>query len=196
MSLMLLVRGPLAMGILLMVIVRGTQLMLGIRHSGLGIRHSGPLVLGIRLVLISRRLFSNRGSSGPMGIRLSRRLIHSRRGPLGIRLSRRLISHRGSSGRLGIRLSRRLISHRGSSVPLGILHSHRQCMLVSRDRISRRGPLGIRLSRRLISQIRESKLAASNIQHQNQPGPGLEAVLLIPSLHRYRRLQFSTLGTR
>ena len=174
MSLMLLVRGPLAMGILLMVIVRGTQLMLGIRHSGLGIRHSGP---GIRLVLISRRLFSNRGSSGPMGIRLSRRLIHSRRGPLGIR-------------------SRRLISHRGSSVPLGILHSHRQCMLVSRDRISRRGPLGIRLSRRLISQIRESKLAASNIQHQNQPGPGLEAVLLIPSLHRYRRLQFSTLGTR
>ena len=192
MSLMLLVRGPLAMGILLMVIVRGTQLMLGIRHSGLGIRHSGP---GIRLVLISRRLFSNRGSSGPMGIRLSRRLIHSRRGPLGIR-SRRLISHRGSSGRLGIRLSRRLISHRGSSVPLGILHSHRQCMLVSRDRISRRGPLGIRLSRRLISQIRESKLAASNIQHQNQPGPGLEAVLLIPSLHRYRRLQFSTLGTR
>ena len=159
------------MGILLMVIVRGTQVMLGIRHSGLGIRHSGPL--GIRLGLISRRLFSHRGSSGTMGILHSH---SSRRGPLGIRLSRRLISHRGSSG------------------PLGILHSHRQCicMLVSRQRMSRPGPLGIRLSRRLISQVRESKLAAN----QNQPGPGIEAVLLIQSLHRYRRLQFSTLGAR
>ena len=133
------------MGILLMV---STQVMLGIRHSG----------LAIRLVLISRRLFSHRGR--------------------------------------GIRLSRRLISHRGSSGPLGILHSHRQCMVVSRHLISRRGPLGIRLSRRLISQVRESKLAANNIQHQNQPGPGIEAVLLIQSLHRYRRLQFSTLGAR
>jgi hypothetical protein len=154
MSLILLVRGPLAM------------VMLGIRHSGhplgIRIRHSGPL--GMR-------------HSGPLGMR------HS--GPLGIRLvliSRRLFSHRGSSGPLGIRLSRRLISHRGSSGPLGILNNHRQLMLVSR---------------RLISQVRESKLAASNIQHQDQPGPG-EAVLLqlIRSLHRYRRLQFSTLGER
>jgi hypothetical protein len=151
MSLILLVRGPLAI-----------MVMLSIRHSGhplgIRIRHSGPL--GMR-------------HSGPLGMR------HS--GPLGIRLSRRLISHRGSSG------------------PLGILNSHRQLMLVSR---------------RLISQVRESKLAAaSDIQnhnqpgpagdleavlHQNQPGPG-EAVLLdelIQSIHRYRRLQFSTLGAR
>ena len=163
----------------------------------LGIRHSCPL--SIRL---SRRLFSHRG---PLGIMLGIR--HS--GPLGIRLNRRLFSHRASSGPmgilhrhcmlisrnfisrrgpLGIRLSRRLISRRGSSGPLGILHS----------RHSRRGPLalGIRLSRRLISQVRESKLAANNIQHQNQPGPGIEAVLLIQSLHRYHRLQFSTLGAR
>ena len=148
----------------------------------LGIRHSGPL--GIRL---NRRLFSHRGNSGPMGI------LHSHRHCMLI--SRNFISRRGP---LGIRLSRRLISRRGSSGPLGILHS----------RHSRRGPLalGIRLSRRLIShrqlimlvsrrlisQVRESKLAAGKIQHQNQPGPGvaIEAVLLIQNRH----LQFSTHG--
>ena len=157
MSLPLLVRGPLAMGILLMVILRGTQVMLGIRHSGLA-------TMAIRLGLISGRLFSHRGSSGPLGIRLSRRLI-SHRGSSGqyMLVSRHLISRRGPLV-LGIRLNRRLISH----------------MLVSR---------------RLISQVRKSNVAASNIQHQNQTGPG-EAVLLVQSLHRYRRLQFSTLGAR